>query len=271
MSLKSFFGMSGNKEISAQEKWDALQKSQATAHDRLFKAIRQEDTAAIDQILKEYPEATYWKDTADDNGRPLLHYALQKNRLKSFTHMLEIGIDPRQSYRYTYALDWEFALFFIPDKLKGRFTALEAACIVQKKDFVFNALQRLDRQSVSSNARLKKNPVIENYLNRADEIRAEYLQEKKLKEALAEKEKAAPVAEKAKETPPKPLMVKSPATVATAEPAATSDPLQELMKEFNALKKKQAATEERLKAAEKELQELKDPGAIVKIPNQRQG
>lgn len=250
MSLRSIFGKSGNKELSPQEKWNALQKQQAKMRGLLFTAIRKEDTTTIDQILADYPEAKNWKDKEGDKGRPLLHYALQKNCLKSFTHLLDAGINPDQTY-----LTYEVVerVFFIPiDRNKYSFRVLDAACLKQKKDFVFACLQRMDKISVDSYAREKKHSDIDYYLANAKQIRADYL--------------AAPKEETAQETKP----------VKPGKPAATLSvqapgPLERLMQEFNKLQEKQAVTEKRLEAAEKELNELKDPGVIVKIPNLRAG
>jgi hypothetical protein len=123
--FKRIFGLAAAPAKSTQAPSPDVQEWLQT-HDAFFAAIGCGDLATISTIVGHYPEALTWVHT--DKMRTPLVWAMDNDRLDSFTHLLDLGADVNE---------------WVTSPLENRRAHINyyaAAC--DKPDFLFALIQR---------------------------------------------------------------------------------------------------------------------------------
>lgn len=186
------------------------------AHDEVFKAGRKGNFTKVVEIFDRYPDATAWKDdgksvlyllmeraikddnlqliteviakypqakeiTNEKNATPL-HIALVEGQMKSFLHLIDKGCntETRAEYVYWASID-----------ARDNMNLFNAACLLNKKDFALHLL-KLGKDPTLTNYKVEekvnKNQKLKYYIERAPQIRAEYLAAEKLEQKAAQQQ-----------------------------------------------------------------------------------
>lgn len=157
MGLSDIFGSKKTPQEIALKNWE---KDRAG----FFKAISRGKLEEITRIFAKYPkEALDWED---NKKRECLHYALSKDNLTSFNHLMDLGASTGQISVYQ---NPAYSMIYDPIN----FDILERACWLNKKEFVFTLLQR--GASAGYMRYDSDKGEIRDMLKRAHQIRQEYL------------------------------------------------------------------------------------------------
>lgn len=150
-------------------------------HMLMTRAINKDNLVLITEILTKYPQA---KEVTDSKGSTPLHIALTKGRMKSFTHLIEEGCNMNAQAEYVY-------LSFI--NATDYMNVFTAACFLNKKDFALCLIRRGASMEITNykvKENVAKNQKLKYYIERAPQIRAEYLAAQKMDDKAEKQRKA---------------------------------------------------------------------------------